>query len=170
MTYTAANGPLGLQGRHTWYATGVDGFTLNDLEYGLPVAQLDRITGLFALPDFTDLRDPVIGGNGEVIYPSYSTGKTITYEGRIITADGESLYAYRWEMLNTFGDRTDPEGTMNITPHPSWGSGGWKYTARVLALEIDDEYLETSLDVQPSPYQLHFILSVRSKDGVMTQT
>jgi len=169
MTYTSAAGPLGLQGRHTWWATSSDGFTMNDLAYGLPVTYLDRISGLFSLPEYVDLRDPVIGGNGEVIYPGFSRGKTITYEGRLITVDGEGLYAYRWEMLQAFGDRTNLEGTMNITPHPTWGTGYWSFVGRVLTLDIDDEYLVQDLGVIPSPYQLHFILSIRSKDGALTQ-
>ena len=91
MTYTAAAGPLGLQGRHQWNS----GFILNDLEAGLPYAKLERVTGLFSLPELTDLRDPVVGGNGEVTYPSYTKGKTVTYEGKLITIDGEGLYSYR---------------------------------------------------------------------------
>lgn len=164
MTYTAAAGPLGLQGRHTWNSA----FTLNDLEYGLPQAALDKITGLFSLPDMTDLRDPEIGTNGEVIYPTFTTGKTITYEGRLITADGETLYGYRWEMLQAFADQSN-EKIMTITPHPTWGSGGWSYQARCLSLEIDDEYLVTDINTQPSPYQLHFILGLRMKNNVFTQ-
>lgn len=164
MTYTAANGPLGLQGRHTW--NGV--FTINDLAYGLPQACLDRITGLFSLPESDDLRDPLIGANGEVTYPTYTKGKTVTYEGRLITIDGEGLYAYRWQMLTAFADQSNLY-TMSITPHPTWGSGGWTYQARVLALDIDDEYLEQDLTVQPSPYQLHFILSLRMSNNVFTQ-
>jgi len=164
LTYTASAGPLGLQGRHTWNST----FTINDLAYGLPVAALDKITGLFSLPEMDDLRDPVVGGNGEVIYPTFTKGKTITYEGRLITIDGEGLYAYRWQMLNAFADQSN-EHTMLITPHPSWGSGGWTYNARVLACDIDDEYLEQNLETLPSPYQLHFVLSVRMHNNVFTQ-
>lgn len=168
MTYISAAGPLGLQGRHTWFATSSSAFTINDLEGGLPQARLDRITGLFSLPEFTDLRDPVVAGNGEVIYPSFSRGKTITYEGHLITPD-ESIYAYRWQMLQVMGNRANPEGTMQITPHPAWGSGMWEFTGRVLACDIDDEYVSSNLTDLPSPYQLHFVLSIRSKDGVITQ-
>lgn len=164
MTYTASAGPLGLQGRHTWNSI----FTLNDLEYGLPQVRLDRITGLFSLPEKVDSRDPVIGGNGEITYPSFTRGKTVTYEGRLITVDGEHLYAYRWTMLSAFADQSN-EGTMLISPHPSWGTGGWTYQAVVMALDIDDEYLVDSLTTLPSPYQLHFVLSVRMRNNNFTQ-
>lgn len=168
MSYTLANGPLGLQARHTWWADTDSGFTMNDTAYGLPQTYLDKITGLFSLPEYADTRDPVIGGNGEVIYPSYSRGKTITYEGRLIAPDGDSLYAYRWQMMTVFGNRVNAEGTMNITPHPTYGSGYWYFLGRVLALDIDEEIITSDLGAMPSPYQSHFILSIRSKDGAIT--
>lgn len=163
MVYTRSLGPLGLQGRHTWNGA----FTLNDLESGLPYADLDKITGLFGLPESDDLRDPRIGANGEVLYPSFTRGKTITYEGRLISPDA-SIYAYRWQMLTVFANQST-EGTMAITPHPAWGSGGWSYQARVLTLEIDDEITVDKLATMPSPYQLSFILSLRMKDNNFTQ-
>jgi len=163
MAYNSALGPLGLQGRHDWNSND---FIINDLANGLPYAYLDRITGLFSLPDLDDLRDPRIGADGEVLYPSFTRGKTITYEGRLITED-DSIYAYRWEMLTAFAEQSD-EGTMVITPHPSWGAGSWAYQARVLACEIDDEIITDSMTAAPSPYQLHFILSLRMRNNVFT--
>jgi hypothetical protein len=159
VSYVADLGPLGLQGVHTWNS----GFALNNIVGGLPHVNLDSITGLFSLPELDDLRDPVIGANGEVIYPSYTRGKTVTYEGRLISAD-ESIYAYRWAMLAAFANQTD-EGTMRITPHPTWGTGGWYYKARVLTLEIDDEIFVDKLQTQPSPYKLQFTLSLRMRDN-----
>lgn len=164
MTYNPAQGPLGLAGRHTWN----DAFTINDTAGGLPHVNVDNIAGLFSLPDFDDLRDPRVGASGEVLYPSFTRGKTITYDGRLIAVDTESLNAYRWSMLNSFAERSN-EGTMKITPHLLWGTGGWSYKARVLALEIDEEIITDSLTVQPSPYQVHFILSLRMRDNTFTQ-
>src|SRR4051812_8794110 len=130
MPYSAVAGPLGLQGRHTWNGL----FTLNDINSGLPHVNLDQITGLFSLPESDDLRDPRIGANGEVLYPSFTRGKTITYEGKLIAAN-ENIYAYRWQMLAAFAGNQSNEGTMVITPHPAWGGGGWSFDARVLALD-----------------------------------
>lgn len=161
--YVATSGPLGLIGRHSWNSV----FTMNNLEGGLPMVDLDRITGLFSLPDMDDVRDPRIGANGEVIYPTFTRGKTITYEGRLITPDANSLHAYRWTMLSSFADQSN-EGTMVITPNPAWGSGGWSFQARVLALEIDEEIITTSMTKAPSPYQVHFILSLRMRNNVFT--
>ena len=161
--YDPAAGPLGLQGRHQWNG----GFILNHLEGGLPYADLDTITGLFSLPEADDSRDPRIGANGEVVYPTFTRGKTVTYEGRIITVD-ESIYAYRWAMLGAFADQNN-EGTMTITPHPSWGGGGWQFQARVLTLDIDDDIIVDALTARPSPFELHFILSLRMHNNDFTQ-
>lgn len=164
MTYSAGAGPLGLQGRHTW--NGI--FTLNNLEAGMPYVDLDRITGLFSLPEADDLRDPRVGANGEVIYPSFTRGKTITYEGRLIAAN-EGIYGFRWFMLGAFANNQSNEGQMVITPHPAWGGGGWGFNARVLALDIDDEVTVESLQALPSPYQLNFVLSLRMRDNNIYQ-
>lgn len=164
MSYMAFLGPLGLQGRHTWNST----FVLNDLETNLPIVKLDRIGGLFSLPELEDKRDLVIGGNGEVTYPSYTKGKTVTYEGHIIARDGQGLYAHRWTMLLAFQDQSN-EGTMTITAHPDWGPGAWQFNARVMALDIDDEIIATSMDELPTPYKLHFILSLRMRNNNITQ-
>lgn len=163
MTYDASMGPLGLQGRHQWNS----GIVLNDLAGGLPYIDLDTITGLFSLPEVEDLRDPRIAANGEVIYPSFTRGKTVTYEGRIVTQTTEQLVQYRWLMMAAFGDQTN-EGTMSITPHPDWGTGGWTYQARVLTCDIDDEIIAERMSQMPSPYQLHFILSLRMKNNAFT--
>lgn len=162
MAYLDVNGPLGLQGRHHWSG----GFMLNDME-SMPRVDLDRITGLFSLPDVDDLRDPRIGANGEVLYPSFTRGKTVTYEGRLITPTGDRLYSYRWEMLGAFAEQSD-EGTMTMTPHPDWGGGGWAFQARVLGLDIDDEIITDKMTKLPSPYQLHFVLSLRMRNNDIT--
>lgn len=164
MPYVAASGPLGLQGIHLWNNV----FSLNNLEAALPRVDLDKITGLFSLPEVEDRRDPKIGQNGEVLYPSYTRGKTITYEGRLIAADS-SIYAYRWSMLAAFTGFHSTEGQMKISPHATWGTGTWAFSARVLALDIDDEIITRSMGIIPTPYQLPFILSLRMKDNSITQ-
>lgn len=167
MTYSASSGPLGLLGRHLWNGS----FAMNDLEAGkagMSFVDLDTISGLYSLPELDDLRDPRVGADGEILYPSFTRGKTITYEGRMITTSGENLTSYRWSMLQAFAEQSD-EGTMTISPHPSWGSGGWTFMARVLALEIDDEIIVDSMQKIPTPYQVHFILSLRMRNNVFSQ-
>lgn len=160
MPYSGVSGPLGLQGRHQWN----DNFMLNDLESGFPFADLDRITGLFSLPEVEDKRDPKIADDDEVVYPSFTRGKTVTYEGRLLAADGDQLPGYRWTMLQAFADQSN-EGYMKISPHASWGSGTWRYYARVLACDIDDEIFVTNLERVPTAYQVKFILSLRMKNN-----
>jgi len=156
--YTIQDGALGQEGIHRWR----DRIDLNT-QTGLPRIEIDRFTGLHALPEADDDREPAIGRIGEVVYPSQPRGKTVTYEGRVI---GRTLYELRQlstQLRAAFADRSS-EGTMVIRPHPVIGGVSTYFRARSMALDLDDDQAPYGPDVMPSAYQRAFVLSLRLSD------
>lgn len=142
---------MGLEYLHTWNSI----ITLNE-QTGIPRIEIDRITGLWSLPEADDNRAPRTAQDGEIVYPSFRRGKTITYTGRVIAATALSLRALQMGFLGAFGERSD-EGTM-VMSHS--GAPSYYYIARVLALDMDEEQT-FSQDSVPSPFQRGFDLSLR---------
>lgn len=158
MTPFALNqGILGIEAIHNWR-----GLVDLNTQTGLPRIEVDRVTGLHALPEADDNREPATGRIGEVTYPSLPRGKTITYEGTIY---GRTLYDLRAHsaLLRGACAERSAEGWMQVNPDPTIGGAALGYAARVLALDMDDEQT-VGVGTMPSEYQRHFVLSLRQSD------
>lgn len=158
MPVAIADGPLGLEATHTW---GPLTTPLNDLDNGLPRIRVDRITGLHSLPDADDFRELRSARLGEVVYPGFARGKTVTYEGRLQAASLQSLRQLAHAMRAGFAERST-EQAMTISPHPGYGTQEWFYGARALALDIDE--IQANGPWQWPQFERPFTLSLRMSD------
>jgi hypothetical protein len=156
--FTFADGVLGQEGIHNWR-----GLIDINTQTGLPRIEVDRFTGLHALPEADDDRAPAVGRIGEIVYPSQPRGKTITYEGRILGRTLHDLRSTSASLRTACADRST-EGVMTVRPHPTIGGVQTYYSARVLALELDDDQSPYSPDALPTPYQRGFVLTLRMSD------
>lgn len=155
--YTIAHGILGLEGIHRL----ADEIDMNT-QGGLPRIQLDRITGIHALPEADDNREPKYGQGGEQVYPSLTRGKTIIYEGRILGADLPQMRAMMHSLRHAASRGRLGETSIVVRPG-GFGGVTHSYDARVLALESDDEQT-LGLEAMPTAYQRGFVLTVRQSD------
>lgn len=154
--FTIADGVLGLEATHQWGA----GLVLNQ-EGVYPRYELDRIGGLHSHPEVEDNREPAFGRIGEIAYPSLPRGKTLTYEGRVVAYTLAQMRAAAAALRGSF--RPVSDGTMYVRPSPVIGGPTWRYGARVLACDVDDEQTRGD-EAMPSPYQREFVLSLRMAD------
>lgn len=144
------SGPLyGMETWHQWSS----GLTLN--AGGMPRIVIEKIVGLHALPEADDFRASRTEQPGEIIYPSFARGKTITYNGTIYANSWGNLRTWESTMYWSFWDRSN-EGNMNV-------GGAYRFYARPLALEMDDEQTVGPHAI-PYPYQRPFVLSLRLSD------
>lgn len=155
-------GPPGLEGRHQWLSA-VAGLSamLNDLA-AVPRIKVDKIPGFYSAADAEDNRQAKTGRRGDLVLPSYTRGKTITYEGRV---QARSLIECREVAAGLRGAVAERnlEGTMEITYHPDYATGVWHYEARVIAFDEDEEF--TAPRTHPKgPWQHRFVLSLRMSD------
>lgn len=162
MTVALADGPLGLEAKHVWVPATGPAVVLNDLTVALPRVKVDRISGLHALPDVGDSREPRTASVGETIYPVYPQGKTITYEGRIMGRTLAEMRSLGQTLRSGFGERSS-EGIMTLSPQAGYGSGEWHYSARSMAFTMDDEQT-LGEETRPTPFQRNFIATVRASD------
>lgn len=158
MAFTVAHGILGIEAIHR-LANQVD---LNT-QSGLPRIEVDRITGLHALPDADDNREATYAWSGEQVYPSLNRGKTITYEGRILGADIYQLRALTHTLRHAAAAGRLYETSIIASPHAAVGGSVYGYQARVLALEVDDAQTGGYEQI-PTAYQRSFVLTVRQSD------
>jgi hypothetical protein len=147
---TGYSGPLyGLETTHVWNGSLV----LNS--ESIPGIRLDKIVGLQSISEADDNRAPRTEQPGEVIYPSFSRGKTITYTGFVVAYNLGSLRSLQSSIIGAFNERSN-EGTMTV-------GGAYYFHARPMALDMDDEQT-LSPWASPSPHQRSFVLSLRLSD------
>ena len=156
MPTAIADGPGGLECVHQ-----VNGLDLGE-QASFPRYKLDRITGLFSLPEADDDRRPRTAMIGEVTYPSYPRGKTIVYEGRVQSSDLQELREMSTALRSACGERS-LELPVYITPDAAWGADHWGYYGRVMQLDMDEEQIVSPLDAR-GPYQRRFTLGLRMSD------
>lgn len=152
---TLAEGPLGLEGLHTW-----NGVTLNN-NLAFPRYKLTRITGIRSKPDSDDYRDPAKGSIGEITYSSQPRGKTIVYSGVIEATDQVSLRTAGNALMAAFAE-TKSEGFLGIAPPAGRGGVAWFAACKSLACDIDDEVFTTMQSV--FLYSRRFTCSLRMSD------
>lgn len=164
MTVAASEGILGLEAKHVWNG----GVALNDLGVS-PRVKLNHIGGLYSLPDADDEREKMNSRPGELVYPSYPRGKTLTYEGTIEAYNQENLRQVRNALRVAFSERS-AEGTMAAIPHATYGSISWEFAARVISFD-SDEQIKADYDAQSglAPiYTRDFTIALRMSDGRYT--
>lgn len=178
MAYSITQGVLGLDGVHQIdpYSSPAGPVMRGVHSYASDSwIKLDRITGLYSLGDMEPLTQNRSGAHGEVVYPSLTRGRTITYEGRIV---GKTLNKLReqigvmrpWLMglpgaVPVFPHERGPGKRLipiRISPPDNLGIG-FTYDCAITAFELDDEqpYGPTR---RPSPWMRSFILTVRQHD------
>ena len=156
MPASLADGPLGLEGRHTF-----NGITVNDIAGGLPYLKADRITGLHDVADADDPRDQNADQIGETAYPTLLRGKTVVYNGRVMGRTLLEARALATALRAAASSRADMP--LAISPHPDLGGPTLTAYGRPIACPIDDEQTLPP-EALPTPYQRPFVLSFRLRD------
>lgn len=177
MAHVPADGPLGIEGRHQFKGGDQMPPGANN-EYSVfmygshSVARavtpnswikIDRITGIHALGDADDFREPAEGRVGEVVYPSAQRGKTMVYEGRVV---GLTLPQMRQQAANLrrAAAETRERVTGSITSvDPADTGEGYAIDVRCIALDMDDVQAFGPSHL-PSAYVRPFSLGVRAHD------
>ena len=161
MPVAAADGALGIEARHVW-----NGLTLNDLTVW-PRYRLRRIRGLHDLPDSDDNREPKTEQIGEIVYPSYARGKTVTYEGEVIGKTLQELRAGSHSLRSAFGPDIatglNPERRMVIVPHPTYGTQQHTFQGQCRLCTVEDEQTQGPTR-QLSPFIRAFVIDIRLAD------
>lgn len=169
MPVTTATRMLGIEAKHEVRdLAGTLLVTLNDPD-ALPLYRLQKIGNLGALPDLTDNREQETGQSGEVEYPSYYGGKTLTYEGLIAGSSAEQMRQGEKTLALAFGP--DPSALTNsqptrrivAVPNASYGTQQFTFTARCVTLTCDDSQDATPW-AQPYPFQRSFVIALRMAD------
>jgi hypothetical protein len=155
------DGPLGLEVKHQWVGADGAAVTLGE-QAANPRYKLDRITGLFGLPEADDLRAPRAGGIGEIVYPGNARGKTVTYEGRIQAQSLQQLRQMAATLRRAFAHRSW-QGRMDLVPLAAYGTDEWSFIARAVALDMDEDQ-DVSLRHTWGPFQRTFIIGLRLAD------
>jgi len=152
-------GILGTEARFLWR-----GLTLNDKEASLPKTICRAVRGLYSARDSDNITDKKSSNPGEVLFPSFSRGKTLSYEFTLYAADLPSLRAEIDVIRSAFVVDLSNAYPMIHQPHPSLGTQEWGYDARVTAFDMD-EVDPTSEDDAISEYQIGFSVALRNFDG-----
>jgi hypothetical protein len=160
--FTAAHGILGVEAIHLWNGTELNRQLTDAGAVRWPLVRFNRITGLLGLPEADDNRAPATGRIGEIVYPGFPRGRTITYEGTIYGRNLQELRGASASLRGSFSERS-AQGMMVVKPHPVVGGADFYYYARTLAFDLDDEQV-FGYEAQPSAYQRNFILSLRQAD------
>lgn len=161
--YTTAHGVPELDATHQWApSTAAAPMVMNDVGYeprALPQIELDAIPGLRDSAELVDNRAGRTAGPGEIGYPPQVLGKTVVYEGRIVTQDRLELLEIQTEMTRGYVEGDD--GVMTVTPWPPFGGPEpviWTYSARVLTLVFDKAW---TLLNDGFTYEWGFVLTLR---------
>jgi hypothetical protein len=160
--FTAAHGILGIEGIHVWNGVELNRQLSDAGAVRWPLVRFNRITGLLGLPEADDNRAPATGRIGEIVYPGFPRGRTITYEGTVYGRDLLELRGAVASLRGTFSERS-AQGMMVVKPHPTVGGAQFYYYARPIAFDIDDEQV-VGYESMPSAWQRGFILSLRQAD------
>lgn len=172
--FDASDGILGIEARHSWNNpfAGGGAIVLNQLDWEnaagsgirqrvLPDLKVDRISGIFDLPEIEDVREPLPGRIGELAYAALQRGKSDIYEGRIRARTLRELRQRGRAMKGAFAGTT--EGTMTVAPHPDQGVAAWHYRARVMQFTCPDEQLFDRNHL-PTPWIRPWVLTLRQSD------
>jgi len=158
---TIAEGILGLEGIHRVIGSG-ETVDMN-VQGVLPRVKLDRITGLHALNEVEDNREPNYARSGETVFVSTNRGRTITYEGRVIGRTLPELRALSQSLRAAASSMRRLDGEVEVRPNAGVGGVTHRYRARAIGFEMDDEQARPRTAV-PTPWQREFILTFRQGD------
>ena len=148
---TIANGPPGLEVVHQW-----NGFSLNDRAERPSRIRLDRIQGWLSGAEIEDSRFSK-GRRGEFPLPAYKLGKTVVYEGRV---QGKTLDGMRAKYNALKGAFWDIRSEL---PMILVGTQQWRYTARLMQFDGDDEQVNGWEAVWP--FSRGFTIGLRMSDA-----
>jgi hypothetical protein len=144
MAYTEAHGPPALDAFHQWTpAAGVAPPVLNDTQTEpavFPRTRILRINNWRGLPDVPDNSAPRTTGIGSILYPTRPVDKTIVYENVLEGQDRQDFLLEQNAIVQGFSD-TSNAGTMTVTPWPYPGGVVWTFSARVMSLQFDPEWV-----------------------------
>lgn len=169
MAYSALHGPPALDATHQWAnASGLGAPPVlgdsHNVPQSYPHAVIDRINNWRGLNEIVDNRAPRTFGDGEITYPVRELGKTIVYECRLEAVTREDLLQWQTAILNGFGQSTDDEGEMTVTPWPVPGGVVWTYQARVTSLEFASEWTLRGNHV--ATFEWPFTITLRMSDAL----
>ncbi len=151
----------GLEARHEVRSPNGQIVLLND-QAAVNRYKLDAIPNLYSRAESEDNRSSKVGRHGEVIYPSYKTGKTFTYEGRTQCRNLFDLQAVDTALR---GACSEPylETEFRLTHNPALATGEWRYWARIISFTEDARW-EFNPRHARSPFQRRFVIGVRMSD------
>lgn len=152
MALTIAHGHPGLEVPHIWNG----GLTMN-VRSARPWIKLNKITGGHSLSEIEDDRDNNTGRRGETPRPAYARGKTVVYEGVLLSKTLDAMRLTATQMRGAFRDRNN-EGTMLLN-----GELDWFFRGRVMSFDMDDEQFTGWGSI--FPFQRAFTLALRMSDG-----
>jgi hypothetical protein len=165
MPWLVADGPPMLTATHEWVPYGGGSIVLNDQATNpptLPFVRILQITGWRSLPESEDNRQPRTFTAGEIVYPSLTNGKTMTYECRVEAATVQTVDSLMTQTMRAFSDMSN-EGGMVVTPYSSFGSGDvWNFNARVISFDPDPIWDYD--DQRRAHFYWGFALSLRMSD------